>query len=92
MNLSKKILILIGVLLLTSCTATPNVEPANEEQSLIIDRLTDNYTIEEIQLPEELIPNEWMYMTSLEQIDGYQFETNILNKSISHIYPIEKGL
>lgn len=91
MNLSKKILILIGVLLLTSCTATPNVEPANEEQSLIIDRLTDNYTIEEIQLPEELIPNEWMYMTSLEQIDGYQFEANILNKSISHIYPIEKS-
>lgn len=93
MNLSKKILILLGVLLLTSCTTTPDVEPANEEQplSILINRLTDHYTIEEIKLPDELIPDERIYTLSLEHINGYLFEANILNKSISHIFPIEKS-
>lgn len=91
MNLSKKILILLGVLLLTSCTATPNVEPVKEEQPSILDRLTDRYRIEEIKLPDGLIPDERIYMLSLEHIDGYLFEANILNKSISHIFPIEKS-
>lgn len=90
MNVLKKLLIIFCLFMLTSCTSEPVsdsevVQPAPST----LNRLTDSYTIEEVNLPDEFIPSDWTKITIFNQIKDYQFRAYILNKSISHLYPVE---
>ena len=89
MNRLKKLLIVSCLCLLTSCTSETVSEPETAQPTPVINRLTDNYTVEEVKLPDELIPNDWMNITLFYQIKDYQFRAYILNKSISNLYPVE---